>query len=280
MTDTTAITTRARDLYDTKQIALIQSTVAKDCSTAELHMFLELAARYELDPFAGQIYAVKMPGKNGGRGRVTIITSRDGFLTIANRFADFEGMEGDVVREKDTFRRTPDGTIEHSYEGSTAARGAIAGAWAKVYRKDRHPTYFYAPWEEYGGTKNTWGEYPSAMILKCAEATALRKAFSISGLVGEEEIARQRVQERPSQEPELDWGDEDDLPTAERLRALVAVLNQADPSAWRPAKLRMRLQGLGSPERQEFARELEDEILQKGLTMPEPEVVDGEAEEV
>lgn len=272
-----AITTRAREQFDDRQVALIQRTVAKDCDSAELHMFLEIAARYELDPFAGQIYAVKMPGKNGSRGRVAIITGRDGFLTIANRHADFEGIEGDVVRDNDDFRRLADGTIEHAYS-KPKERGAIVGAWAKVYRAGRKTTYFYAPWDEYKSNKQTWRDYPSAMILKVAESVALRKAFSISGLVGEEEIAA-AAQSRPAEPSgQIDYGEDPAL--AERLEALFGALNAHDSALYRPAKIKALLAPLDHSAREELARKLEDEIVELGAEMPEPPVVDGEAVEI
>jgi hypothetical protein len=47
----------------------------------------------------------------------------------------------------------------------------------------------FAPFAEYNAPSNgTWKKYPSAMILKVAEAMALKRAFSISGLVTREEL--------------------------------------------------------------------------------------------
>ena len=45
------------------------------------------------------------------------------------------------------------------------------------------------PFNEYNkGGRGVWGQYPTAMILKVAESMALKRAFSISGLVTEEEL--------------------------------------------------------------------------------------------
>ena len=42
--------------------------------------------------------------------------------------------------------------------------------------------------KDYDRHAGSWKEYPHAMILKVAEAMALKRAFSISGLVTQEEI--------------------------------------------------------------------------------------------
>ena len=173
----------AIDRLSAGQLAVIKNTVAKGASNDELAMFLELASRYQLDPFAREIWCVKMGGSD-----LTITTSRDGYLAIANRHPAYDGMEADVVREGDTFSRSGQG-IEHSYG---AKRGAILGAYALVYRSDRtRPAYFFATFSEYNKGTATWKTYPSAMIQKVAEAMALKRAFSISGLVTEEEMDKQ-----------------------------------------------------------------------------------------
>jgi len=168
---------------DARQIDVIKQTVAKGASDNELAMFLELAQRYQLDPFAREIWCVDMGG-----GSKTIMAGRDGYLAIANRHPAFDGMESDVVREGDTFSRSGAG-VEHSYG---AKRGNILGAYALVHRTDRtRPAYFFAPFAEYNSSKSAWKSYPSAMIIKVAESMALKRAFSISGLVTQEEMDKQ-----------------------------------------------------------------------------------------
>lgn len=180
-----------------EQVAVIKQTVAQNATDAELAMFLELANRYQLDPFAREIWCI-CETKNGQRTTnsdgtmkpAQIMASRDGYLAIANRHPQFDGMESDVVCEGDTFIRKG-GQVEHSYG---AKRGAIIGAYALVYRKDRtRPAYFFAQWSEYGARNagnswSPWSKYASAMNTKVAEAMALKRAFSISGLVTEEEM--------------------------------------------------------------------------------------------
>ena len=171
-----------REHYDwtPDEMNTVRNTCAVNATDDELKMFLTLAARYGLDPFAHEIWFVNLKGRN------TIITARDGYLKIANCNPHFLGMDSDVVYSGDTFSKTQDG-VKHTYDINK--RGAIIGAYAVVYRDDRKiPAFFFAPMKDYDRKAGSWRDYPHAMILKVAEAMALKRAFSISGLVTQEEV--------------------------------------------------------------------------------------------
>lgn len=164
-----------------EEIDTIKRTVAKGATDDELRMFLHLASSYGLDPFARDVWFIKDKS-----GNPIIMTSRDGYIKIANSHAAYDGIEADVVYQGDKFRKIKDG-VEHIYE--TKNRGNPVGAYAMVYRKDRsRPIYVYAPMSNYYRNSPVWRQYPHAMILKVAEAQALKRAFSISGLVTREEL--------------------------------------------------------------------------------------------
>ena len=166
--------------YTPQQVDVIRRTVAKDASNLELQMFLHLAKKYDLDPFAREIWCINMAGT------VKIITARDGYLKIASSNPHFKGLESDVVYENDNFTKQND-YIKHSYQAVN--RGNIVGAYALVYRDDRiRPSYFFAPMKDYDKQKNCWTQYPHAMIVKVAESMALKRAFPISGLCTVEEL--------------------------------------------------------------------------------------------
>lgn len=164
------------------KIELVKRTIAKGATTDELELFLHLATKHGLDPFAKEIWFIKY-----GNQQPTIFTSRDGYLKIAHQSPDFEGIRSGVVCENDDYTETADGVV-HVYG---KPRGAIIGAYAVVYNKRfRLPVVFYVPFAEYNNPQNpTWKKYPSAMIVKVAEAMALKRAFSISGMVTVEEMA-------------------------------------------------------------------------------------------
>jgi hypothetical protein len=74
-------------------------------------------------------------------------------------------------------------------ESGTRKDGDDLVGWCRVYRKDMsHPFEVEVYASEYSTGKNLWRDKPRTMIQKVAEAHALRRAFSISGLYSPEEI--------------------------------------------------------------------------------------------
>jgi hypothetical protein len=72
-------------------------------------------------------------------------------------------------------------------------------AVCSVWRKDRsHPVICEAYFNEYQKQSDVWKKYPSAMIAKVAEVLALKRSFSINGVVTEDEIGND--EERGSKE--------------------------------------------------------------------------------
>src|SRR6056297_913310 len=176
--------------FSSKEIETIRRTVAEKANDDEFRMFMHIAKSYGLDPFNGEIFFWKMNGKP------TIMTSRDGYLKIADSHPAYDGLVSDVVRANDVFKRERD-NINHEYG---ADRGDIIGAYALVYRKDRRfPVYVFAPFKEYNAGTRVWAHYPSAMILKVAESMALKRAFTVSGLVSREEM--DVIQEQDNNKP-------------------------------------------------------------------------------
>lgn len=271
----------ARLSWDPRQIAAIKKTVAAECNDAEFVMFTEVASRYQLDPFAKQIFAAKI------KGRVQIIVSRDGLLAHAHRQDSFVKMDGDYVCANDDFKSVfKDGKrqIEHSFSTKSdpatdsepdSSRGPLIGAWAQVVREGHGVTFFFANLSEYMQDRDgPWQKTPAAMILKCAETYALRKAFSVSGVVGEDEIEKERkrlteVGEQSAATPELDQ-----VPRGPYIRELAAIANQIVPNSYMPSKL-MALAHDPDGLVDELSRFIDD---QGGDVPAEP--IEGEAEEV
>lgn len=165
-----------RDVIDT-----IKQTVAKGASDAQLQMFLTLAKTYDLDPFLKEIWCADL-----GNG-MTVITSRDGYLKVAMRDPNYDGIVSETVCEGDAFEMDPiKPSVSHKFG---AKRGPVIGAYSVVFHKNRRPAICYAPLKEYYRESfKTWQKYPSAMIKKVAEVFALKRQFGISGLVTQEEV--------------------------------------------------------------------------------------------
>ncbi|GMA50170.1 hypothetical protein GCM10025857_15270 [Alicyclobacillus contaminans] len=179
--------------FTQEQIEVIKRTVAKGVTDAELSMFLTLCGRYKLDPFLKEIWCIKRQKKDSNGKYVddpnapaVIMTSRDGYLKVAQRDPDFDGLKSFVVREGDEFSIDAE-TDKVSHKFGTK-RGKIIGAWAACYHKRRRPAVVFVDFDEYNAGSNTWKQYPSAMIQKVAESMALKRQFGISGLTTQEEM--------------------------------------------------------------------------------------------
>ena len=175
------------DRVDVRTLALIKSQVAKGCNDAEVGYFLELAAHYDLDPVAHEIWCAK-----DKKGRLLIMVGRDGLRKIAQRQGLY--IDGDVVHQKDEFSvtRSEHGRVVHHSYGVPESRGPIVGAWCEVQdAAGRSVGYFYAPLSEYkpsGASEySPWSKQTSVMILAAAERQALRQATPLSGLLAEGE---------------------------------------------------------------------------------------------
>jgi phage recombination protein Bet len=266
------VTERTRAAWSEEQINLIASTVAEGASRAQLYMFLELAARYDLDPFAKEIWCAVPKAQDGAprRDKVMIMVGRDGFLKIAQRHPDYRGMDSDVVREGDDFsvERVEEGKrlIVHKYGRE---RGKPIAAYAVVYRDGRLPTYFHAAIEDFrpaSPNSNTqWAKGPGPMILKCAEASALRRAFSISGIVAEEEVARDLEAGQAIPVPEPDGPPE----VVDRIRSLFDQARLLDQDAYTPAKQRLMLAGASAERLEQIEQELRTFIVAHGGVVAE-----------
>lgn len=150
----------ARDRYDEREmIDTLKQTVAKGATDAQFKMFIEVCRRTGLNPFLKEIWFVPAVG---------VMAGRDGYLRVANENPQFDGMETRVDRDE---------------------KNVPIKATCTVWRKDRnHPIVCEAYYSEYKKSSGVWAQYPSAMISKVAEVLALKRSFSINGVVTEEEI--------------------------------------------------------------------------------------------
>lgn len=169
-----------------EQIELIKTQICRDATDDELKLFLHRCEVTRLDPFAGQIHAVKRWDYTQGREAMKIQVGIDGLRLAAERTGKYEGQippqwcgEDGVWRDVWTSREIP-----------AAARAGVNRAGFPV------PLIAVVHYDEVVQTKKNgepnrfWGKMPRHMIEKCAEAKALRKAFpqELSGMFLHEEL--------------------------------------------------------------------------------------------
>ena len=160
----------AMDKYDqAEMVATLKQTVCKGATDAQFRMFVEVCRGTGLNPFLREIWFVPSVG---------IMAGRDGYLAVANKHPQFDGMETRVERDE---------------------KNVPIKATCTVWRKDRgHAIICEAYYSEYKKSSDVWQKYPSAMISKVAEVLALKRSFSINGVVTEEEIGSGEPEPRGS----------------------------------------------------------------------------------
>lgn len=162
-----------------EQIDILKQTICKGASDAELALFLEVCKAKRLDPFSGQIHAVKRKERNQDTNsweeRLSWQVGIDGFRALAERTGDRDGMDppewcGD------------DGRFVQVWLEKKPPRACRV----RVYRKGvARPYEAIALWDFYVQTKSDgnpnrmWARGGPAMLAKCAEALALRMAFPL-----------------------------------------------------------------------------------------------------
>lgn len=177
MSETESMLSRVPERY----LNLIKRTVAKDSTNEELEMFLYTAARYDLDPLMKEIVFFK------AKGVPAMVVTRDGYLKIAMKDPNYDGLTSFVVKEGDEFEIDAENfTVKHKFGTD---RGKILGAWAIASHKERKPIIAFVDFKEYVRRNHrAWDNYPSAMIQKVAEVFVLRRQFNIAGVVAREEL--------------------------------------------------------------------------------------------
>lgn len=215
-------------LLEGKNIDLIRRTVAQDCNTAELDMFVHICKSVRLDPLRRQIYAFVFGKDDPAKRKMTVVTAIDGYRAIAERTHNYRPDD-----------KPPQ--IEYSDDAKCQSKNPLGIISCRVtVFKFAHGEWFpvigEAYWDEFapivssgdGGfewvgtgqmypagharagkermkksplgelvealdpTKPNWRKMARVMIAKCAEAQALRRAWpdDFSGLEVEEEIDR------------------------------------------------------------------------------------------
>ena len=169
--------------YSDVQLDIICDTVMPpNASRAELAQFLAACQATQLSPFNKQIYAIRRKGK------LTVQTGIDGYVTMAQRTGDYAGCDEpwfDVDPVELEKLREETGQFHHPRACKVTVR-----------RKSGGYAVGLALWSEYAAyygndLGDTWKAMPHTMLEKCAFAKALRKLFGadvFAGVYAEEEM--------------------------------------------------------------------------------------------
>jgi phage recombination protein Bet len=167
------------------------------CTEAQAEKFVMLCKTRGLNPFVGDAFIVGYDTDDGPE--FNLITAHQALIKRAEAHPQFAGMSSGVIVR----RAVSDGvgeTIE--YDGKYVEPGdTLVGGWSKVKRKDRdEPKYARIALTAFAKGFGRWKFDGAGMIVKCAQADALREMFpnQLGGLHVEEEFigseAREPVQ--------------------------------------------------------------------------------------
>jgi phage recombination protein Bet len=173
------MTSSSLALWTPEQTQLIATTIAPGCSSDELRLFAYACQRTGLDPFSKQIYAIKRGGK------MTIQAGIDGLRAIAERTGELDGSHTEWCGD--------DGQWADVWISAKPPAAAKTTIWRKG---SSHPFIGVARFADYNAGQGLWSKMPAAMIAKCSEALALRKAFpaNLSGVYSTDEMEQAEVQ--------------------------------------------------------------------------------------
>lgn len=132
--------------------------------------YMMLCQSRQLNPWEGDGFLV---GYDSQAGPVfNLITAHQAFLKRAEASENYDGMESGVVVRKN-------GDDEKDVHGEIVPVGyVLVGGWARVFRKDRsHPMYKKLDLKAFDKGHSVWNTNKVGMIVKCAEADALRSTF-------------------------------------------------------------------------------------------------------
>lgn len=177
-----------------KEIEKWKKFFGKDLTNDEFMLLIEIAKRNDLDPFRGQVFALK--SRNNPNEPARIFVSHAGLLHIAHRSGKFAGMK--------TMMITKDGR-----ETLICEPNEIKGAVCYIWRSDcTEPVVAAVYYKEYAQPLKIWQTKPQTMIKKVAESHAIRRAFDLGGLYIAEEMSEVFIPDEVYQEVKVEDAEE------------------------------------------------------------------------
>lgn len=153
--------------------------------------FMMMCKAGSLNPWVNDAYLVGYDGKDGPT--FSLITAQQALLKRAEASPEYDGMESGVIVLR--------GDQITERQGDLVLKGEeLVGAWARVYRRDRKvPSYDAINLNAYDKQRSLWNSDKSGMIVKCAQASALRAAFpsTLAAMYCREEMERVRDDDVP-----------------------------------------------------------------------------------
>lgn len=152
-----------------RRLVAVPTTSGKLPTDEDCIKFQMMCQAKRLNPFEGDCFMIGYDTKTGPK--FSQITAHQVFLKRAEASKEFNGMQSGVIVKRDA--------LIFQEEGDFILDGdELVGGWAKVHKKGmEHPIFKRIKLSVFNKGQNQWASNPAGMIVKCAEADALRTAF-------------------------------------------------------------------------------------------------------
>lgn len=167
-----------------KRLVAVKTKSGKTASDEDAFRFMLLCQARKLNPFEGDCYLIGYDSQHGAS--FSLITSHQAFLKRAELHPEFDGLESGTIVLRDA-------KITDLVGDWHMPNDKILGGWATVHFKNRkHPMTKRLRLERFNKNFGVWQQDPAGMIVKCAEADALRSSFPtmLGGMFVEQEMTQ------------------------------------------------------------------------------------------
>jgi len=169
-----------------KNLIAVKTKSGKTCSDTDAIKFIAMCQARRLNPFEGDSFLIGYDNRDG-TATFSLITAHQAFLKRAELNAEYDGMKSGVIVERD-------GQVIDLEGDFYMEDDKVLGGWATVHFKNRkQPMHKRIRLQRFKKSYGIWLEDAAGMIVKCAEADALRSSFPtmLGGLYLREEIQPQ-----------------------------------------------------------------------------------------
>lgn len=196
--------------------------------------FIMLCKASGLNPWVRDAYLVGYDSKDGPN--FSLITSHQAFLKRGEAHEAYDGMASGVIVMSSDVLTYRDGDL-------VLAGETLVGGWARVHRRDRsYPSYDAINLSTFNTQRSRWAADPAGMVVKVAEASALRKAFpsNLAGLYLQDErdkdIETTRIESAPVER------------VSQSSRVMAAAQRIAPPAVEAPTEPSKPVEPVSTPE--------------------------------
>ena len=166
-----------------KRLVAVKTKSGQTCTDDDAMKFIMMCKARALNPFEGDAFLIGYDSNQGAK--FSLITAHQAFLKRAELNQEYDGMESGVIVELE------EGKLKDLEGDFHKPDQKVVGGWAVVYFKHRKfPMRKRVRLSRFQKSFGIWQDDPAGMIVKCAEADALRSSFPtmLGGLYLREEM--------------------------------------------------------------------------------------------